>query len=442
MYLEYRRYDMDKIRILFIIPWLPYPLKSGGHMALFNGIASIKDDYDIYIAFKVDDDKKYIEDVKGFIKQYPHIHLFPLLRKQRVAVSNSEFPLWYRLASHIKTVVRNIVYRHNTKDTVGRSEDKVLCSSWIYSISPMDQLWLEHISQICSKHHFDIIQVEMPWLISQILTLPQDAKRIFVHHELGFVRRSLEIEPYDNNEYVKACKSFTDMAEISMLNMYDGVITLSAIDKEKLMAHGVTVPVFDSFSVVNTPQEVYRGIIDGRHLTFVGPDSHSPNFIGITWFLDNCWPLLLSKDDNYRLSIIGEWSKEHIEEYSQKYTNIEFLGFVDCLANSLKGTVMIVPITIGSGIRMKILEASSIGVPFVSTTVGSEGIPVVDGENCYLADTPEMFADKIRCLQDERIQSKFVNNAHTMIMKYYSKEALRKNRLEIYMRILENTESF
>ena len=150
----------------------------------------------------------------------------------------------------------------------------------------------------------------------------------------------------------------------------------------------------------------------------------------------------MSKDDNYRLSIIGEWSKEHIEEYSQKYTNIEFLGFVDCLANSLKGTVMIVPITIGSGIRMKILEASSIGVPFVSTTVGSEGIPVVDGENCYLADTPEMFADKIRCLQDERIQSKFVNNAYTMIMKYYSKEALRKNRLEIYMRILENTESF
>ena len=126
---------------------------------------------------------------------------------------------------------------------------------------------------------------------------------------------------------------------------------------------------------------------------------------------------------------------------NNKYKNIEFLGFVDSLADNIKGTVMIVPITIGSGIRMKILEASSIGVPFVSTTVGSEGIPVVDGENCYIADTPKLFVDKLISLQDERIQSKFVENAHSMILKFYSREALRRNRLEIYKQFFENTDT-
>lgn len=414
-------------------------------MALFNGIVAIKDDFDIYIAFKVYDDDTYEENKRGFLELVPNAHLYPLLREDRIAVQKSEFPLWYRLASHLKAFIQNCIKKRNSgsvTNIAGMNEENAMPSSWIYSVSPLDKLWLDHISKICGEHHFDIIQVEMPWLISQILALPKESKKIFVHHELGFVRRNLEIEPYINNEYVKSCKSFADMAEIGMLNMYDGVITLSTIDKDKLIVHDVTVPVYASFSVVNVSQEVYRGKIDGKHLTFVGPDSHSPNFIGITWFLDNCWPLLLSKDDNYRLSIIGEWNKEHIEEYSQKYTNIEFLGFVDSLADNLKGTVMIVPITIGSGIRMKILEASSIGVPFVSTTVGSEGIPVFDGENCYIADTPELFVDKLISLQDEHIQSKFVNNAHSMILKYYSREALRRNRLEIYKQILDNIDFF
>ena len=108
---------------------------------------------------------------------------------------------------------------------------------------------------------------------------------------------------------------------------------------------------------------------------------------------------------------------------------------------------MIVPITIGSGIRMKILEACSLGIPFVSTSVGAEGIPVVDGENCYIADTPEAFIDKLQKMRNPAIQKKFVENSRNMVLTNYSKEALRKScfkerrrtKVETEERILANS---
>ena len=422
---------MEKPKILFVIPWLPYPLKSGGHQAIFNGIYAIKDDFDIYISFPFINEEKYKEESNAFLKIVPNVHLLPL--KKRESKQNSEYPLWYRIASIIKNSIQVIIEKNGLGDE--QNDEYVMCTKWIKSITPLSELWLNHVTKICQDHQFDIIQVEMPWFVSQILSLPKGPKKVFVHHELGLVRRGLEQNNYPNNEYVKACKSFADMAEIGLLNMYDAVITLSSIDKQKMIEHGVSVPVYDSFAIVNQSKEIFFEKTDGMHLSFVGPDTHSPNFVGITWFLENCWFALREININYRLSIIGNWSQEHITEYTAKYPNVEFLGFVDNLGDSIRGTIMIVPITIGSGIRMKILEACSIGVPFVSTSVGAEGIPVEDGKDCFIADNPKSFVEKLYKLRDVALQKRFVENAHNMILDNYSIEALRKNRLEIYSRI-------
>ena len=96
---------------------------------------------------------------------------------------------------------------------------------------------------------------------------------------------------------------------------------------------------------------------------------------------------------------------------------------------------MIVPITIGSGIRMKILEAASMGIPFVSTTVGAEGIPVKDSHDCFLTDNPETFVDDIIKLQDNVLKLQFIQNANKMVWENYSLKELRKNRLGIYEKL-------
>ena len=157
--------------------------------------------------------------------------------------------------------------------------------------------------------------------------------------------------------------------------------------------------------------------------------------IGLTWFLDNCWGKL--KDKDYRLDIIGKWSLNKKEEIANKYSNVTFLGFVDNLQDAIKGGIMIVPITIGSGIRIKILEACSNGVPFVSTTVGAEGLPVKNGEHCFLADKPGDFVNSIIKLQDSHIYDKLQTKSRELVMKNFSFDALRENRIAIYMNLLE-----
>lgn len=420
-----------KQNILFILPWIPYPLTSGGHQALFNGIAAIKDDFNIYVTYPAWESNEYREAEKGFLQKIPEAHLMPLMR---VAVKDNP-PFIIRALRKIKRIIYgflNYPPKNSSKKQTGGNE-----RWWINTISPLAPDFLEHIHHLCQEHSLDLIQVEMPWMVSAVLTLPDNVKRVFVHHELGFVRRELEIKNI-SGEYAKACKKFADFNEIAQTNLYDAIITLSSIDAQKLKENGVACPIYSSFAVVNSSSDLDIQTGNGKLLTFMGPDRHGPNFVGITWFLENCWEKLKECDPEYKLNIIGLWSEQHIREYSEKYPDISFLGYVPNLQSVLKGTVMIVPITVGSGIRMKILEACSNGIPFVSTTVGAEGIPVESGRDCFITDSPEEFVEDIIRLKDPELQRQLILNANKTVREHYSLEALRRNRMAIYGKVLNN----
>lgn len=77
-----------------------------------------------------------------------------------------------------------------------------------------------------------------------------------------------------------------------------------------------------------------------------------------------------------------------------------------------KASVYIVPMRIGSGTRIKIYEAMAMALPMVSTQVGAEGLPVIDGEDLYLRDTPEAFAETVvNLLSDPVLVKRMGDNA-------------------------------
>lgn len=407
-------------------------MKSGGHQALFNGISAIKDDFNIFLTYEAWEGEEYRNAEQGFLQKIPQAQLLPLVRRIN---NNTKVPLPIRILRKIKKIVYRFIYPHQQKPLPDNKYKRE--QWWIRSVSPLEPDFIEHVHSICQKHKFDIIQVEMPWYISMVFGLPKTVKKVFVHHELGFVRRELEITN-NPSAYAMACKAFADYNEITQLNLYDTIITLSSIDADKLKKAGVSIPIESSFAIIDSPANPEVTTSNGKVLSFIGPDNHNPNFVGITWFLENCWGKLKDYDKEYRLKIIGRWSEKHIQEYTEKYADVSFLGFVPDLESVIKGTIMIVPITIGSGIRMKILEACSKGVPFVSTTVGAEGIPVENGKNCFITDNPSQFIEYIIKLQDSNLQKSFIINAHKMVKKNYSLEALRQNREALYDTLLNS----
>ena len=415
------------MKILFIHPFLPYPLTSGGHQALYNGIKAVKEDVDITLVYEAVDNEAHRKAREEFQKQMPNVRLKPLLH-QPYTLTKEEI-----IRGKIRNLYRKI-FRIKDRNKWITAHDSSLW--WKRTITPTCSEWIEHIYNVSHAEHYDIIQIEMPWRISDIYAMPESSKVIFVHHELGFIRRKLEIENVEDNPYLQVCKRFVDDNELAQLNKYDAVITLSPVDKQKLIDAGVRIPVYSSFAIIDIKKPPVPHSGNGKRLVFVGPEIHAPNIVGIKWFLDKCWNKLLTIDPNYNLDIIGRWTETTQADFIKKYTNIKFLGFVEDLYSVMKDAIMIVPITIGSGIRMKILEACGRGIPFVSTTVGAEGIPIKDGEHCLIADDAERFVENIVRLQDSILCDTLCLSSFEMVKEFFSIAALRKNRLGIYHDLL------
>lgn len=379
----------------------------------------MKDDFNIFIAYYVDwgFDEKTADE---FRKHIPQATLLPMDTRKKALNFKA------RVIDKLQRMLAVQAKKYNSPNKNAKYD------LWLWSERPQPAQWQQFICDVCAKYHIDIVQVEMPWISSFMLSLPDTVKKVYVHHELAFVKHELELHNDPNNLYAKTCYKHCLASEINMLNHADHIITLSTIDKRKLEEKGVTTPISSSFAIVNTQAELTPYVTNDRVLTFVGPDDNAPNKVGLRWFLDNCWHTLKEKEPSYQLKVIGKWREENKQAILKDYPDVEFLGFVDNLYETLKGTVMIVPITIGSGIRMKILEAASMGIPFVSTTVGAEGIPVTDGRDCFLTDDPNTFVENILKLQNKDLKLQFIRNANHMVKEHYSAEALRKNRLEIY----------
>lgn len=419
---------MHKKNILLIVHCLPYPLNSGGRQAIFNGILAIKDDYDIFITYPDSDTAQDRVDKQAFLTAIgENVKLLPFITNNTV----EDRSFIQKASCKLITLLNKI---SKTKQAPSNPY-----SYWIEELLPKSKSYIEHICNIIKDYNIDAVQCEMVRNLPFVLSLPTHVKTIFVHHELGFTRHQLELESLSSDFYDgQGICNWAKCLEISLLNKFDCVVTLSSTDSQKLRNAGVTTRIHDSFAIVKSSQVANHVSNSPLELSFVGPDNHIPNLVGLKWFLDNCWTRLLQADANYHLRIIGKWSETNISSLSSQYPNISFMGFVDNLKSAIQNTIMIVPITIGSGIRMKILEAAKIGIPFVSTSVGAEGIPVQNGRHCFLADNPSDFVDAILQLKDHEKRAMFIHNAHQLIETNYSLEALRRNRRALYASIFNN----
>ena len=167
-------------------------------------------------------------------------------------------------------------------------------------------------------------------------------------------------------------------------------------------------------------------------LVFVGGYSHIPNQEGIVWLLHAVLPLV---HEPVSFEIIGKgWQNLSITKGA---VPVSCLGFVEHLEDKAYGSIMVVPILSGSGMRMKILEGAALSMPIITTTVGVEGLEFKHGESCLIADTPQEFADAINLLcQDASLREKLAHNAQAVYTKKYSAIQLLKTREHIYHQIL------
>jgi glycosyltransferase involved in cell wall biosynthesis len=136
----------------------------------------------------------------------------------------------------------------------------------------------------------------------------------------------------------------------------------------------------------------------GRSLVFTGSMDWRPNQDAIRWFIDAVHPLLI-QDGDYRLHVVGRQPPDWLRDRSLVPPQVIVTGTVDDVRPYIAGaSVYVVPLRIGGGSRLKILEALAMGRAVVSTTVGAEGLDLEPGVNILFEDTPPGFAAAINTL--------------------------------------------
>lgn len=125
-----------------------------------------------------------------------------------------------------------------------------------------------------------------------------------------------------------------------------------------------------------------------RTLLFVGSMDYHANIEAVTWFVREVWPGIAATFQDVDFVIVGRSPAPEIRALASE--RIHVTGTVEDVRPFYnEAAAVVVPLRIGSGTRLKILEAMAAGVPVVSTRIGAEGIAVEDNVNCLLADTPK-----------------------------------------------------
>ncbi len=126
-----------------------------------------------------------------------------------------------------------------------------------------------------------------------------------------------------------------------------------------------------------------------RPIVFVGTMGYYPNRQGMEWFLERVWPRVIAQRPASRLWVVGGWPTWVEPGSVYRQPGVAIRGFVDDLASVWRrAAALVCPLQIGSGTRIKILEAWSHRVPVVSTSVGIEGLDAQSGSHALVADDP------------------------------------------------------
>ena len=428
-------------KILFIIPYVPYPLNSGGNQAFFNMVDYLRSYMKVSLllcAFSSRDKN----NIASLEEVWPDVSFYVFEKRNNFDAIKIKLkhPLYYKLLEKIKNSATRKMRRQVIQEGDFTRKMSVLLKS-LYQ--DFEYGYVDFVGEV-SRQGFDFIQVEFFELVALGYILPKDVDTIFVHHELRYVRNENELSLFEEKRqedqlHYCVAKDF----ERTALKAFKYVIALTEVDRKLLVDFLERDDrIFASPAVVhfNVSQEMQFQPATEHRFTFVGYGNHYPNVDAVFWLCREIAPYLRQHHFPFRLQVVGEGYATFEEELKALCPEVELLGYVKDLKPVLQGSIALVPIRIGSGMRMKILDMISLGIPFITTSKGVEGIQLQSGTDCLIVDTAEDIAQAMMQLAaNSEMQQKMVQAAHAKLDSLYRPQEMLERRWQIYQQIMQES---
>ena len=375
------------MRILIVTPMLPYPPTWGFVTRVYQFVRLLATRHSVtLLSFATDDDRAHIDALRDICTA---VHTVPppvAKDAKRVA----------QLASMFSTV--SYQWRSHQSEQMQRTLDT-----------------------LSREQAFDVIQIES----SQLGCLRYDPRAALVvdEHNIEYellyrtylTERSLVRRVYNFVEYKKFRRE-----ETSMWRQATGVVTTSVREAEMIRdlvpEHPVTcVPNavdVDYFTPSAQP-------IDPNALVFTGLMKYRPNVDAAVYFVREVLPQLLAVRPTLVFYIVGGGPPEEVLRLAGP--NVVVTGTVpDVRPYVHKAAVFVVPLRMGGGTRLKVLEGLSMRKAMVSTSLGCEGIDVKDGEHLLIADSEQALANAVlRVLDDAALADRLATAGRELVDRQY-----------------------
>lgn len=382
------------MRILYLSQVLPYPPDAGPKVRSYYTIRYLVEaghQVTLLVFTREDDDKANINHLK---KMCHDVHSI-LLRRSRVR----------DVCELIQSLLSDRPFLIN-RDSFKSMHQKIesLLTQYPYDAIHADQLWMAQyalsgrnvkstngrIKTVLDQHNSVFL---IPLRLSSGSSNP--VKRAM------FAQESRRLAKYE----LETCQEF------------DHVVWVTAEDKRALnkISNGHGMARDNQVIPICVDPETRREIsfnTAANRITFLGGMHWPPNTEGILWFFREVWPLVQNKAPDSILTIIGKNPPSTLVKAQRINRNIEVTGYAADPHGYLEETAaFIVPLHAGGGMRVKIVDAWSWGLPVVSTSVGAEGINTNESRDILIADSPEDFADAVLMLLKNRAHARKIAKA-------------------------------
>lgn len=390
----------DRLSILLVTPMAPSPPRFGAQARTHGLMSGIAKDHDVSAIVLHDHD-------------------------ETPAISNAA----------MREYCREVTFVRNPHGATGLRRRLQQLRSWLSVRSYQRQLFSvpamqEVLDRALQRKAYDVVFVNFPHLAHYRLRLAPPGKPVPVividSHDVNYdLARQISRSSAPFGQRLHARLNWRKLAteELEAYNRVDGVCVCSKADQRRLAqdapaANTVVIPnAADTESL--RPRESYPGP-DGRTVLFFGLMSTIPNVDGVLYFLKDIWPRVYAARPGTRFVVVGASPSPAV--IAQAAPDVTILGPVDDLRPHLSAAAaIVVPLRLGSGTRLKILEAWAMARPVVSTSLGAEGLDAVPGKHLLIADDPQHFADSVlRILEDSAFADELGRAGRSLASERYS----------------------
>jgi polysaccharide biosynthesis protein PslH len=416
------------MHVLIATPYLPWPLNAGGKVAQFSTLECLSKDHTFTIVCPVHskDEAEGIQEIESRI---------PNVRVKAVPFYKDRSPTNYsRMRDFLRNGVNSI---RQVLDSGNNPNIEALTQYPYYPFSPLSSNFIQALTEEFEAG-VDLFQVEFAEMLSLSALKIPNIPKVFINHQIHWVYAQRHLKVHGFNPYSQYLTNIIFKEESTYLSEFDSVVVFSDEDAQEISKvvdltkiHISPFPIPTDIDILNTISPRY---LSSKNFTFMGSEAHDPNRDAIEWLLSDIWPLIQDSIPEAQLFVVGNWSEDWRCNHQSK--NIVYTGFVENISDIMHGTVHLVPVRIGSGIRTKILTAMALQAPVVSTTIGIEGIKACDLEHALIRDNANDFAlAAIDLANDYTLANHIADGALEFVRTNYGAEVVRRNRNAIYEKV-------